>query len=119
MTNSVTHAGNWKPGQSGNPKGRPSNKQILTEILRAKGDVVMTIGGEGKTAKEVLAAAVWQFVTSGEVSLAGKTLQAESVREWANVVKWLYTHLEPSNSAKGNDDDKPEFIVRVVRDSNG
>ena len=117
MTNKIINEGNWKPGQSGNFKGRPSQKQVLTEVLRAKGNMVMEIGGDGKTAKEVLAAAVWQFVTSGEVSLAGKTLQAESVTEWASVVKWLYTHLEPPYQNKSNDDEEPEFVVRIVRDS--
>jgi hypothetical protein len=118
MTKNMIHNGNWKQGQSGNPKGRPSKQRVLTDILRAKGDMVMEIGGDGKTTKELLAVAVWQFVTTGKVSLAGKTLEAENVIEWASVVKWLYTHLEPPHPNNGNDGEEPEVIVRIVRDGN-
>lgn len=34
----------WKPGQSGNPKGRPRAGLALAEAIRARGDEVITIG---------------------------------------------------------------------------
>lgn len=113
MTNIITKPGQWKRGQSGNPKGRTPNSRTLTEILRAKGDEPVTVGGEVTSRQDILAKAVWQFVTTGEVMLSGKLLAAESVSEWASVVKWLYTHIEPTTS---RNTEEAEIIVRVTRE---
>jgi hypothetical protein len=114
MTKNITNPNEWKPGQSGNPKGRPRKKHTLTEILQLSGEQVITVGDEVITAKEVLAKAVWQFVTTGEVWLSGKRLEAVNVSEWANVVKWLYSHAEPTSLREA--EEEPELIVRVIRE---
>jgi hypothetical protein len=114
MTKNITYPNRWKPGESGNPRGRPRRGSALTELLRLKGEQSIVIGGEEKPAKEALAEAVWQFVMSGEVWLAGKRLSANSVGEWASVVKWLYSQVEPPRMIEG--DDEPELVVRVVRE---
>ncbi len=42
----------WKPGQSGNPAGRPKNDQSITAILRELGQSRVTItDSEGKKVK--------------------------------------------------------------------
>jgi hypothetical protein len=33
MTSEITNPGRWKPGQSGNPNGRPRRKRALMDIL--------------------------------------------------------------------------------------
>jgi hypothetical protein len=114
MTEIVKRRGRWKPGQSGNPKGRPAKGRALTEMLRLKGDDLVTIGGEQLTGQEALAKAVWEFVLTGEVWLAGKRLEARGVMDWAYVVKWLYNHVEPV--ALIDTDVEPEVVVRVVRE---
>lgn len=114
MTEIITNSGRWKSGQSGNPKGRRPKGRALTEMLRLKGEGVIHIGGEEKTAQEALAEAVWQFVTQGEVWLSGKRLEAKNVTEWANVVKWLYSHIEPVNKIEA--EPETELVVRVVRE---
>jgi hypothetical protein len=86
----------------------------MKEFLNLSGERVMTIGGEPIMAKEVLAKAVWQFVTTGEVMLSGRRLEAQTVTEWANVVKWLYSHAEPASQRAV--EEEPEMIVRVVRE---
>src|SRR6185295_9164324 len=91
----IKNPGQWKRGQTGNPAGRPQQNRALTELLRLKGADVMVIGDTEITAREALAGALWHFVTTGEVRLAGKHLIAHSVTEWASVVKWLYTYVEP------------------------
>jgi hypothetical protein len=108
-----TNKGQWKPGQSGNPKGRKPQKRTLTEMLRLKGEAVIIVGGEPISAQEALAKAVWQFVTTGEVWLMGKKLEAQNVNEWASVVKWLYTHIEPARLQEA--EGEPELVVQVVR----
>jgi hypothetical protein len=44
----------------------------------------------------------------------GKKLEAQSVSEWANVVKWLYNQIEPTYLADTSSE--PEIIVRVTRE---
>jgi hypothetical protein len=115
MSKSITNNGHWKSGQSGNPKGRPRKDRVLTELLRARGETPLMVGSENVTAQEALARAVWQFAVTGEVWLAGKRLKATSVGEWANVVKWLYSHVEPTSRVVEPNEDN-EFVIRVVRE---
>jgi hypothetical protein len=103
----------WTTGQSGNPKGRTPRKRALTEMLRIQGEKPILVGGEEISAQEALAKAVWQFAVTGEVWLMGNRLTASSVTEWAHVVKWLYTHIEPPTAVEV--EDAPEVVVRVVR----
>jgi hypothetical protein len=103
----------WKPGQSGNPKGRPPKQRALTELLRMEGEKPILVGGEEVIGQEALAKAVWQLALTGEVWLAGKRLAAGSVTEWTNVVKWLYMQVEPPTAVEPQEE--PEIMVRVVR----
>jgi hypothetical protein len=114
MTKIITNAGRWKPGQSGNPKGRKPKGRALTEILRLKGQKLIVVGSEHYTAEEALAEAVWQFVLTGEVQLMGNYLKAQNIGEWASVVKWLYSHVEPASM--NEPEHEPEIIVRVMRE---
>jgi hypothetical protein len=107
MTEIVTKSSRWKPGQSGNPRGRPLKSRALTEILLEQGNAPVMTPEQEISAKEAVARALWQFAVTGEVWLAGKRLEAKSVTEWANVVKWLYGHAETNEVV--------ESVVRVVR----
>ena len=50
-----TKAHRWKPGQSGNPAGRPPNTRYISEILREK---LLEETAEGKTHAELIAEAL-------------------------------------------------------------
>jgi Family of unknown function (DUF5681) len=115
MAKNITNPGQWQAGQSGNPKGRPRRGRPLTELLRLKGEMLVYVGGQTLTAQEYLAKALWQFALTGEVRLMGKDLQAASVTEWASVVKWLYSYIEPSKMSES--DGEPEIVIRVLRES--
>ena len=54
----------FKPGQSGNPNGRPKKGTSLTEILRELGEVPP--GKTGKPRKEVIAEKLWRLALSGD-----------------------------------------------------
>ena len=113
MTKSTTNLGQWKRGQSGNRRGRPPASRAISAMLRLKGEEMVVVGGQALPAQEALADAIWQFVLKGDVRLGEKHLQAESVGDWVQAVKWLYTYVDPPQ-AKGSEDE-PEVVVRVVR----
>ncbi len=104
----------WKAGQSGNPKGRPPRNRALTEILRLQGKEAIEVNGTMISAQEIVAKALWHLAAHGEVWLSGRRLSAESVSEWVNVVKWLYTYIEPPKNGEGVAE--TEMVVRVVRE---
>ncbi len=112
MTDDITKNWLWKPGQSGNPKGRPPKKSALTEVLKMKGEAIVARGNEEITAKDALAQAVWGLILTGEVWLSGRRLEVESVTEWASVVKWLYGHMD---TKRDETEDGTVMEVRVVR----
>lgn len=88
----------WKPGQSGNPNGRPPKSRALTAILETA--LNKTIPGspqaESKVSrKRLLAEHIAEFVTTGRVTLPdNRVLEAESVTDWLTAVKWLYQHVD-------------------------
>lgn len=86
----------WKPGQSGNPKGRPPASRALTEILRKAGNRRIPHNGMPKKRgrKYILADLIWQAVTLGEVTFPdGSTLEIKG-QAWLQVLQWLYRHID-------------------------
>jgi len=47
--------GRWKPGESGNPKGRPAFKHTLTSLIR---DELTKLSPDGRTYEQLLAEAI-------------------------------------------------------------
>lgn len=88
----------WKPGQSGNPNGRPPKSRALTAILETA--LNRTIPGSPQAdtkiaRKRILAEHIAEFVTTGRVTLPDSSvLEAESVTDWLAAVKWLYQHID-------------------------
>ncbi|MBA3872944.1 MAG: hypothetical protein H0X30_27750 [Anaerolineae bacterium] len=113
MTKTSTNSGQWKTGQSGNPKGKTPGSRAISEILRLKGEEQVVVGGQALSAQEALAEAIWRFVLKGDVMLGKKHLQAESVVDWVQAVKWLYTYVDPPQGKTM--EHEPEVVVRVVR----
>lgn len=64
----------WKPGQSGNPNGRPKKGKTLSDILEKHGAkrIVKTTGPDGEikyiSQKEALAKKLWELAITGDVA---------------------------------------------------
>ncbi len=113
MTEKSINRGRWKAGQSGNPKGKAPGSRAISEMLRLKGEETVVVGGQALSAQEALAEAIWRFVLKGDVMLGKQHLKAESVGDWVQAVKWLYTYVDPPRGKMS--EDEPEVVVRVVR----
>jgi len=92
----------FKPGQSGNPKGRPPKNRAMTEILIAAGKKKASDGEGGTVARnKLLAEMIWKASTGGEVTFhatnrefgASRTLQLK-LPEWIDFVKWLVEQMD-------------------------
>lgn len=90
----------WKPGQSGNPKGRPPKNRVLTTILEEAGSRTVGVKQPDGTVKRVsgkrlLAQMVWQVATTGRATLPnGTELIVDEFGDWAAVVKFIYQHID-------------------------
>jgi len=86
----------WKPGESGNPNGRPLGGEALTEILRffADDQINFSPGTHRVEKKIILARMIWDSLIWGKVEFPdGRVIELE-VNEWMNVVKWLYNRTD-------------------------
>lgn len=86
----------FKPGQSGNPKGRPPKNRALTELLEKTGNKkTERIDGSGTQNKRLLAENVWQLANTGSVTLpGGHVVAVEDAQEWIGIIKFIYTHID-------------------------
>lgn len=96
MANSTS----WKPGQSGNPKGRPPKQRALTTILEKAGNRTMPVGDKRKGRKHVLAEMLWSAVTTGKLIFPAES-EADEPKvleldgdDWFDVVQFLYKHID-------------------------
>lgn len=84
----------FKPGQSGNPKGRPPKSRALTQILEKAGSKTVEVNGKRISGKRLLAQMMWQAVTLGEVELPGGEKLTLGVNDWLVAAKWIYAHID-------------------------
>jgi hypothetical protein len=60
----------WKPGQSGNPNGRPKADETFTSLLKQYGETtIITDDDERKTLKQALIEKMWQMSLNGNDKL--------------------------------------------------
>ena len=69
----VTNLKSWKPGQSGNPKGRPKKADCLTSLLKAEIQKIDPEDKEGRTHMELIVLATMRLAKAGN-SVAFKEL---------------------------------------------
>jgi len=58
----------FKPGQSGNPAGRPKKGSAIADILNKIGDELISVGGEDITKREAILRKVYVMAGKGNMS---------------------------------------------------
>lgn len=85
----------YKPGQSGNPNGRPIKSRALTDLLSsALNKVVDTADGKRTARKRIIAENVAQAVSLGRVQMPNGDNLELSPKDWMEFTKWLYNHID-------------------------
>ena len=106
----------WQKGQSGNPRGRPPKSRVLSQVLTLRADdIIHLLDGQTTTNKEVVARMLWEFATTAKLTLSDRVLYAESVAEWINAVRWIYTHVDGPAPTTNPSDTVEIQIIRAPR----
>jgi len=111
----LKHDGQWQPGESGNPKGRPRKGKALTEIIKLAGSR-MVDGPDGSriSSKRLMARAAWELITHGEtVLLGGKRLKVDDLAEWKSLVEWVLTRVDGPPIERKEVSTEDQRVIRV------
>lgn len=117
----------FKPGKSGNPKGRPPKSRAMTEILVAAGKKKASDGDGGNISRnKLLAEMIWKASIGGEVTFhatnrefgGSRTLQLK-LPEWIDFVKWLIEQMDGRLSISMKLEDESEPATPSAPSQNG
>ena len=111
-------SGAWKPGQSGNPKGRPKKNQALSAILAKSSKKNITLIDEATgqertvTRNEMIAEILMTAITLGRIVfplLNGETEKTPDfvldTSEWIKLTDFYYKRVEGNPGTKSPDVD--------------
>jgi hypothetical protein len=105
----------FKRHQSGNPRGRPPKERALSAILARLGEQRVLVDGRQVAGKTFLAAKVWELITSGQLTLTDRVLELDDAKEWFEVVKWFYAHLDgPPRPAEPDTSRQRDYVEELA-----
>ncbi len=84
----------WKPGQSGNPKGRPPKERALTTLLEKAGSRRVEVDGRKLAARKVMVAHIWQGLTSGVIDFGGGNVMTLDAQEYIGLAKLVFGQVD-------------------------
>lgn len=84
----------WKPGETGNPNGRPKKYRAWTKILEAAGDKTVDTPSGKIARKRLMADLLMQGITTGEVVFPNETKFELSARDWLDLVWRAYGQVD-------------------------
>ena len=110
----------WKPGQSGNPNGRPKKPRALTQALEASlSKTVELPDGTRINGKRYLASLAHQAITEGRIVLAsGKAIDI-SPEDMLMFWKFYFSQIDgppPTKQEHSGPDGQPIQIIEIVKD---
>jgi hypothetical protein len=85
------NSSSFKPGQSGNPKGRPKGVRTLSRLIDTLGDETYT--GVEEDYRTTTIRRLWQAASSGTLNLGAESRELKT-GEWVRLVQWLVTHMD-------------------------
>ena len=86
----------WKPGETGNPKGRPKKGRTWTDLLDKAGRRMLDLpDGSRLSAKRLIARYLIDLALAGETTLVtGVGIKVADTEDWFNVIKFLYAQID-------------------------
>ncbi len=83
----------FKPGISGNPKGRPPKKRALTNLLERGGNVkIQTEQGE-ISAKKMVVARIWEGLATGVLTFGQNVIALDS-DDYIAMLRFVFTQVD-------------------------
>lgn len=88
--------GRFRPGQSGNPSGRPPKSRALSDLLASTIGKTILVDGKRIAGKKLLAGLVVEGLTTGKIQFPNEDKPSQlGMRDWIEFVKWFYQYVEP------------------------
>lgn len=91
MPKSVTQ---FKPGQSGNPGGRPKADREYAALLSRHGAKTLDVNGKHVSNKQLAASLFWQGVTTGQITFPDGRVMKLGPHHWIQMVTWYQEFID-------------------------
>lgn len=109
----------FKPGVSGNPKGRPKTR-VLSERLRAAGSQTVEVDGKPHAGSIVAARIAWDGLATGKLRFPEDSEDTIlSFDQWLALAKFVYGQTEgpPPQAVEVSGPDNAPIVIKINDDT--